>query len=154
MIITCILFVIQDMQEGDALCGRYGLHTAGIQRHCRACNVTAEELDNPHAQCSFLIAADMARISHNPDQKVRTPWSQHYLNNALDYVPMADPVRGIFGATPVETLHAFRKGLIEKVTFLVLKNVPARRRAALDALAVHFHRSHRQTYRKKFPART
>jgi Plavaka transposase len=151
-IITCILFVIQDMQEGDALCGRYGSHTTGIQRHCRACNVTAEELDNPHAQCSFLIASDMARISHNPDQKVRTPWSQHYLNNAFDYVPMADPVRGIFGATPVETLHAFRKGLIEKVTFLVLKNVPARRRAALDALAVHFHRKHRQTYRKIYPA--
>ena len=53
---------------------------------------------------------------------------------------------------PVETLHAFRKGLIEKVTFLVLQNVPARKKAALDALAVHFHRSHRQTYRKAYPA--
>ena len=38
-IVTCILFVIQDMQEGDMLCERYGSHSSGIQRHCRACNV-------------------------------------------------------------------------------------------------------------------
>ena len=151
-IITCILFVIQDMQEGDTLCGRFGSHTTGIQRHCRACNVAAKDLDNPHAKCTFLKAADMALIAHNPDKTVRTPWSQHFLNNAFDYVPMADPVRGIFGATPVETLHAFRKGLIEKVTFLVLENVPARQKAALDSLAVHFHRTHRQTFRKAYPA--
>lgn len=30
-VITCILFVIKDMQEGDALCGRFGKHTTGIQ---------------------------------------------------------------------------------------------------------------------------
>jgi hypothetical protein len=64
-------------------------------------------------------------------------------------MPMADPVRDIFDAT----LHAFCKGLIEKVTFVVLQNVPgARKKAALDALAVHFHQSHRQTYRKACPA--
>ena len=37
-IVMCILFVIpQDMQEGDMLCGQYGSHSSGIQRHCRAC---------------------------------------------------------------------------------------------------------------------
>ena len=130
-IITCILFVIQDMQEGDALCaGRYGLHTMGIQRHCRACNVSVAQLDNPKAVCTFLLAAGMACISRNPNQMVRTQWSHHFLNNAFDYVPMADPVCGIFGATPVKMVHAFRKGLIEKVTFLILQNVPAHKKAA------------------------
>jgi hypothetical protein len=151
-VITCILFVIQDMQEGDALCGRFGTHTTGIQRHCRACDVKTKHLDNPNAMCTFLIAKDMARIAHHTDPTVRTRWSQHYLNNAFDYVPLADPVRGIYGATPVETLHAFRKGLIEKVTLLVLKNVPVSKQAALDVLAVQFHRAHRQTYRKEYPA--
>ena len=54
-IITCILFVIQDMQEGDALCGRYGSHTTGIQRHCCACNVSAAQLDNPKAVVFFFV---------------------------------------------------------------------------------------------------
>jgi len=61
-------------------------------------------------------------------------------------------VRGIYGATPVETMHAFRKGMIEQVTFLVLENVPASAKAALDTLALRFHKSHRQTYRNAYPA--
>ena len=33
-VVTCLLFVIQDMQEGDMLCGQYGNHSSrGIQRH-------------------------------------------------------------------------------------------------------------------------
>jgi hypothetical protein len=47
------------------------------------------------------------------------------LDNTYNHVvPLADPIRGIFGATPVETMHAFHKGVIEVVTFLVLDNVP------------------------------
>ena len=56
------------------------------------------------------------------------------------------------GATPVKTKHAFRKGLIDHVTFLVLDNVPASRKAALDTLAVQLHQRHRQTYRSTYPA--
>jgi hypothetical protein len=49
-------------------------------------------------------------------------------------------------------MHAFRKGLIEHVTFLVLDNVPASRKDALDTLAVQFHQQHRQMYRSRYPA--
>jgi hypothetical protein len=71
------------------------------------------------------------------------------LYNAFNHVPLADPIRGIFGATPVETMHAFCKGVIEVVTFLVLDNVP---KAVLERLAVRFHMSHCQSYRKAYPA--
>ena len=151
-VITCILYVIQDMQEGDMLCGRYGSHGSGIQRHCRACDVNHEHLDNPNVLCSFLEAHAIADIAQNPDVAVRKRWSQHQLNNVFDYVPMADPTRGIYGATPVETMHAFRKGMIEVVTFLVLENVPPSKLAALDALAIRFHKTHRQTIRNTYPA--
>ena len=50
-IVTCILFVIQDMQEGDALCGRYGPHTPQIQRNGRSCNITCAQLDSPFLSC-------------------------------------------------------------------------------------------------------
>ena len=33
-IVPCILYVIQDMQEGNMLCGHYGPHTPQIQRQC------------------------------------------------------------------------------------------------------------------------
>ena len=59
------LFVIQDVQEGDALCGQFGSHTTGIQRHCRACNVSADDLDNPQAECKLLETNEMHLIASN-----------------------------------------------------------------------------------------
>ena len=53
-------------------------------------------------------------------------WSQHSLNNAYNQMSFADPDRSIFGAMPVETMHAvyLTKGIIKVVTYLVLENVP------------------------------
>ena len=151
-VITCILLVIQDMQEGDMLCGRFGPHTPGIRRQCRSCDVSYPNLDDPYIQCQLLEADPMAQIALGDDVDARTQWSQHRVDNAFSHVPFADPVRGIFGATPVETMHAFRKGMIEMVTFLVLDHVPVSKKAALDRLAIRFHKTHRQSYRKTYPA--
>ena len=152
-IVTCILFVIQDMQEGDLLCGRYGSHSSGIQRHCRACNVEYVNLDNHLVQCSYLTAHMINEIAIAGEDETRKRWSQHRLDNAFTYVPLTDPICGIFGATPTEAMHCFRKaGMNEVVTFLVLQNVPASKRAELDWIAIDFHKSHRQTARKMYPA--
>ena len=59
---TCILFIIQDMQEGDMLCGRYGTHTSKVQRQCPACNhVNNDDLDNLTDPCRYVYAGPMAR---------------------------------------------------------------------------------------------
>ncbi len=99
-----------------------------------------------------MLATKMAELASSSDQALHTRWSQHQMTNTFDSVLLADPMRGIFGATPVETMHAYRKGIIEKVTFLVLENIPASSKASLDYLAVRFHTMHRQTYRKAYPA--
>ncbi len=39
-LICPILYVVQDMDSGDKLCGRYKPHLRTIRRHCRACDVT------------------------------------------------------------------------------------------------------------------
>ena len=149
---TCILFIIQDMQEGDMLCARFGPHTPQIQRHCSACTVEYDCLDDPNAVCRYLSAFEMRQISQSNNEMLCKSYSQHQLINVFDSVPLADPQRGIFGVTPTETMHAYRKGMIEVVTLLVLKNIPSPKKAALDAIAVHFHKTHRQTYCKKYPA--
>ena len=38
------------------------------------------------------------------DNATCKPWLQHLLENAFNYVPPADTIRGIFGATPTETM--------------------------------------------------
>ena len=49
----CILFITQDMQEGDMLCGRYGTRISKVQRQCRACNVNYDDLDNLTDPCRY-----------------------------------------------------------------------------------------------------
>ena len=99
-----------------------------------------------------LYADTMHQIAISGNLDVQRRWSQHAVQNAFLNVPMADPKFGIFGSTPVETMHVFQKGMIEVVTFLVLENVPDSKKAQLDALAVKFHETHRQTIRKIYPS--
>ena len=49
-----------------------------------------------------MNAADMAAIAWS-DQQTLTDWSQYQLNNVFNENEFADPERGIFGATPIET---------------------------------------------------
>ena len=79
--------------------------------------MTYSDLDATRQSSKYLYAAPMAMIAANADKLVQTRWFQHYLNYAFNSVCFANSLRGIFGATPVETMHAFRKGLIEYVTF-------------------------------------
>ena len=138
-VVTCILFVIQDMQEGDAHCGHYGPHMPQVQGHCRSCNVSYADLDSHVFTCRYLLAEPMAMIAASEKKAICARWSQHMVHNSFQDVMLADHVHGFFGATPIETMHAFRKALIEDVTFLVLDNVPVSRKAALNTLAVQFH---------------
>jgi hypothetical protein len=69
---------------------------------------------------------------------------------------MADPDRGIvFGATPVETLHAFHKALVEMVTHVVIDNIPPpSKTAVMDRFALRVHKTHRQCVFSTFPSTT
>ena len=77
--VTCILFVIQDMQEGDVLCGCYGPHTPQVQRHCPSCNVSYAD----------LFAKPMAVIAASDNKAIRVRWSQHAVHNAFQDVVLA-----------------------------------------------------------------
>ena len=151
-IVVCLLCIVQDIEEGDRLGGRFGPHKPTILRQCRTCDVNWDNLEDPFVVCEQLHALQMHKIAQSDDDHLRRQWSQHKLYNAYIDMPLADPERGIFGSMPVETMHVFRKGMIEKVTFLVLDSVTTKTKAALDGLAIQFHKSHRQSIRKMFPA--
>jgi hypothetical protein len=89
-IVPCILFVIQDMQEGDMLCGRYGPHTPQIQRQSRSCNVDYKGLACHKRKCKYLYADAMHSIAQSDDLAIRQRWQQHGLDNAFQHVEMAD----------------------------------------------------------------
>ncbi len=131
----------------------WALH-ATIQRQLRACSADYEGLTCHNRKCKYLHADPMHSIAQSDDLAIRQCWSQHGLDNAFQHVEMADPDRGIFGATPVEALHAFGKGLVEMVTHVVIDNVPPSKKVALDRLALCVHKAHRQSFCSSFPSTT
>jgi hypothetical protein len=62
-IVTSVLFIIQDMQEGDMLCGWYGVHISGIQRSHQCCDVNYNDLKNSDVHCKYLVASEMHVIA-------------------------------------------------------------------------------------------
>ena len=60
-----ILFVIQDMEEGDRLAGRFATRQAGVPRQCRACDIQFVHLDatDRHANCTQVTEHDMQVIA-------------------------------------------------------------------------------------------
>jgi hypothetical protein len=91
-IVPCILYVIQDLQEGNnMLCGRYGLHTPHIKCQSHSCNMDFNGLACHNRWCKYLYAAPMHSISQSDVLAILQHWSQHGLDNAFQHVEMTDP---------------------------------------------------------------
>ena len=153
-VICPVLFIIQDMEEGDRLSGRFGTRLSSIPRQSRACNIQFKNMDatDRKAECQYVTMKDMQEIALSPDKSLRQKWSMHYLDNAFSKVVFMDPVRGIFGNSPTEAMHSVCKGPIETCVKIILrKDMSKNSKAALDDLCGVFHRSNRQTYRSKYP---
>ena len=54
-----IAFVIGDTDGHDAMCCHYTGHSANIERHCRDCDVSTEDCDDPDYQCTFNKQTDI-----------------------------------------------------------------------------------------------
>jgi hypothetical protein len=66
-IVPCILNVIQDMQEGDMLCGHYGPSSPQIQCQLGSCNVDYKGLACHNVRCKYLYAAPMHSFAQSND---------------------------------------------------------------------------------------
>lgn len=146
-----ILHVIQDMEEGDRLAGRFKPHTPGIKRQVRACNVNYENLANPKIICQFVTAKQMKKIAESEDAELRQRWSMHHIKNCFHEIPFMDAKRGIFGATPSEILHCVRMGPLKEANKAVFADLTDGLKKKLDNMARNFHKNNRQTYRKAYP---
>ena len=153
-VICPILYIIQDMEEGDRLCGLFGGHLAAKQRHCRACNVSFKHLDEHRKskfECTFAEAAHMRDIARSHNEERRKKHSMHWLDNAFYELPFVDQIRGIFGATPSEVLHCLRKGVIEWCNQLCMGKLTTTRKTEIDRLGRLLTNKTRQTAKQAYP---
>ena len=72
----------------------------------------------------------MHNIAMKGSDNLRKRWSQHQLDNVFNHMPMACLTHGILGSTPVDRMHAFRKGIIESMTTFIIENLKDGQKAA------------------------
>jgi hypothetical protein len=76
-IVPCILYVFQDMKEGNILCGHYGPHSPHFKRQWRSRNVDYKGLACHNVRCKYLYASSMHSIAQSNDLAIQQCWSQH-----------------------------------------------------------------------------
>jgi len=131
-----LAFVCGDAKSQDKVCGRYG--SIMTRRSTRSCDVHYFDLDNYRRKCTHLKFSDIekyndAALKHHDllpmdegPQDANMPTkdeaiskleslSQHMHINAFCELNMGNNARGIFGATPIDLMHAFQHGVLERM---------------------------------------
>jgi len=65
-------------------------------------------------------------------------FSSHPVDNAFFKLDWGPNLRGIFGATPTDLMHAFEEGVVEYFLKVILDPLPEGEQSKLDEIATHF----------------
>ncbi len=120
IIIPVIQFIIGDCKGNDLLCGRMAGHSLMMKGGCRDCDITPGNLDeiplfDDNDPGSFALPCkfhDKTSIVGKTDTQLK---SMSFLNirNTFSQISFGGCNRSIWGATPLEILHAVQLGLCE-----------------------------------------
>jgi hypothetical protein len=108
-------YMIGDNEGHDKTCGKY-LNRQNVVRLCRYCSTPLEESDNPFFNdWEYTKGSHVARLVREEKIDQLKEISYHCIENAMQGLKFADPIRGINGATPAERLHVLNHGLFQMI---------------------------------------
>ena len=114
VLIPVIQYIIGDCKGNDLLCGRMAGHSLKMKGACRDCFISPPNLDyipddNEQLICKFITQEDI----EGKEKAYLKSKSFLGISNAFCHLSFGGCDRGIWGATPVEILHAVQLGLCE-----------------------------------------
>jgi hypothetical protein len=145
-VICPILFISVDTPAADKLCGHYSNYTGVIRHPTVSCDITVDQLDNPHFHCNAVTWNEMNEIATTGTSEQCTQASQHECINAFTDIEIGDPIHKIFGAVPTDTMHSVRKGFMSCATSIIFDCMTKKEKTAFDDLTLQFHKSHGSTH--------
>ena len=122
-----ICFIVGDTEGHDSLCCHFAGYSSRVSRPIRTCDVTWDNLDQPHTGCTFVDSEDIFKIVgdciENINRRVEVTTmrdsarqiSQHLHIPVFRDIYFGSNPHGIFAATPFETLHTLLLGIIRYV---------------------------------------
>ena len=149
-LLTPIYYIIGDGKSNDCLTGRYGSHSRGMSRHCRACDVSSVDLAKPESSCKPVNAHKMKGVHKRRDRAELKRLSQHDVSLAFFRLDFCDNTHGIWGSTPTDPMHLL-SGLITYLLDTIVTNLSANDRKLIDRQAFKLKTDLRQHNLDKLP---
>jgi hypothetical protein len=113
--VPVIQFIIGDCKGNDLLCGRMGGHHLHMKGLCRDCDISPMEGDDTAIGTPLKCNWHTIETIHNKSAEEKADLSFLPIRNAFVELPFGGCLRSIWGATPLEVLHAIELGLCEYV---------------------------------------
>ena len=170
-----LLMVINDGKSADMLCNRYGGFNE-LHRISRGCDSIRKDCSKQVFTCTYLRDADIAKLqddalpNQTSDHTVASPQvvaqrkrrqltavdklkslSMHVCHNAFRAIHFGGDKRGIFGANPIDLMHAFNEGVLKYVLSIIFDSMGASRKSSLDNLVDAVFRQQKSSVRKDLP---
>ena len=121
-----VAMIIGDSVGHDQLCCHYQGYSKEIQRPMRMCYCSYDQLDNPLVKCNRVIGKNIDLIISKCIEVVKEQdgevtnarslaqkHSQELYVSTLSKFRFGGDVEGVYGATPVECLHALLLGIMK-----------------------------------------
>ena len=143
-------FIIGDVEGGDQLSGRLSYHGM-LPRLCWTCDVSTEDSNRTHIQCSRIRLADMKALVDSQDRAALKSLSQRPGFNALYTIDCGNDPYGVFSMIHTEGLHALEVGLIPYMLEILMTELKPKHHVGLDNLVKSFLDEPRQHGYKNFP---
>lgn len=125
-----IAFIIADTQGADKLCGRYLVYTDGVKRLHRTCTCPPESATDTDYRCTWVTMEEMMNVIDRGDKEELAKYSQQHIpDHAFRDLDFGANSNGIYGATPNDTLHGIKLGIMSYILEVFLEqdlNGPSR----------------------------
>ena len=165
-----VAFVINDGKSADMLCGRYGSYSGG--KISRACDVDFQECNNTEHKCCYIRQAEMQSLQSLASTRPEEDWalsvpvseanrklareklkhmSCHVVRNAFHEICFGGDVRGVYGCTPTDLMHAFLEGVLKYCMMVVFSKLTVKNKATMDQIVDTVFRGQKNSVRKSYP---
>jgi hypothetical protein len=170
-----VAFIIQDGKSADMTTLRSGGNFYEVRRIARSCDCDRAKADNVGGKCKYTTLSDV-----EDDQKVvdKTPGQVaemhrcssresaeiiesakkslkekgfHPVQNAFARILFGLDRQHVFGASPVDLMHAFQSGIIMYLTKMILDRLTPKPKKQLDELVEVLLGNHKSSMSASYP---
>ena len=142
-----VLYLMNDAKEGDIFYNRMLSHHPSSNRHCRTCDIQFDNLNDPEVACALMQATTINNMMDNDNIDGLQALTMYKVDNAFRRVEFCDPIHNIYGAQPVDILHAFQSGPLKQMLDVFFVLIAEKSRDKINNMSRELYKNNKCTIR-------